>query len=223
MDVTVTGIFTSGIKDLDDGYFRIQRKLANRLLENEKVETIAIGLSDEMPWDTFAGAVQARFPDLEATSFEVLDKALYQNAVDYLQKQFNQVQFIILLIVTLGITNTISFTVLERTREIGNLRANGESGLQVLDALLIESVIAGVVGGALGLLAMHVLNAALFSRGIVMPVAPGLTIPLLIKIALRPGYALITFGMGVVVTILATLFAGWRQVNRPIARLISNH
>ncbi|NEE42883.1 FtsX-like permease family protein, partial [Streptomyces sp. SID7982] len=64
-----------------------------------------------------------------------------------------------MLIAVLGIVNTLALSVLERTREMGTLRAIGLSRGQTMRMIMTESVVISlfgavlgvVVGGALGL------------------------------------------------------------------------
>jgi putative ABC transport system permease protein len=220
VDVTVTGIFHSGLKDLDDSYFRIQRSLAAKLLDTDKVESIAIGLSDDRMWDSFAKFAGEKLPELSATPFAVLDKVYYQHSVDWLGQQFMVILMIIVLIVLLGITNTVSFTVLERSQEIGNLRANGESAHEVLLLLLWEGALVGILGAALGILVSYFINIVIIPNGILMPPAPGLTRQFYVKVELRAVWVAISSALGITVALMATLLAGWRQVRQPIAALL---
>jgi putative ABC transport system permease protein len=55
------------------------------------------------------------------------------------------------LIALLGITNTLSLSIIERTREIGLLRAVGMSRKQVRRMIRWESVIISVFGAVLGI------------------------------------------------------------------------
>ncbi|MFO0851925.1 MAG: FtsX-like permease family protein [Gemmataceae bacterium] len=56
-----------------------------------------------------------------------------------------------LLVACLGITNTLVTSVVERTREIGILKAVGASGRQVWGVFLAEGAVIGLAGGLLGL------------------------------------------------------------------------
>ena len=58
-----------------------------------------------------------------------------------------------LLVAALGITNTMVMSVLERTRQIGLLKAVGFRNRHVLLILLVESGLIGLAGGILGVLA----------------------------------------------------------------------
>jgi putative ABC transport system permease protein len=92
-------------------------------------------------------------------------------------KQIDQlVQFFQLLlalsvgIAILGIVNTLALSVLERTRELGLLRAVGMSRRQVKRMVRVESVLVSVFGGLLGLVVGIVfgvaLQKALVSQGV---------------------------------------------------------
>ncbi len=70
-------------------------------------------------------------PNLEAFSFNDLDKVYYQNSVDFLQAQFSFIRVIIFLIIGLGILNTIVVGMLEQAGGVGALRANVESRIRL--------------------------------------------------------------------------------------------
>ncbi len=220
LDVRVTGIFHSGLKEADDSYFRIQMVDALRLLDTDKVETFAIGLRSDRDWPAFAQAVRTQLPELEATPFEVLDEVYYQHAVDWLGQQFAVIQLIILVIVTLGITNTISFTVVERTPEIGNLRANGESAWEVLQLLLWEGFLIGLIGAALGIIGAWLFNTLALPKGILMPPAPGITRQFNVKIELQWAMVFLASALGLGSTLFATWVAAWRKVHIPIGEAL---
>lgn len=125
--VTVSGIFHTGSYDLDYRISRIPLKLAQALLQTSKVESIAVGLSSLGGWPSFVAAAKKGFPELEAVPFDELDRVYYRHAVDRLDSQFTFIKAIVIVIVFLGIFNTISMRIMEGIGEIGALRANGES------------------------------------------------------------------------------------------------
>jgi putative ABC transport system permease protein len=57
-----------------------------------------------------------------------------------------------LLVAALGIANTMLMSVLERTREIGIMKAVGASNRQLQFIFLVEGALVGIFGGGLGLL-----------------------------------------------------------------------
>jgi len=219
-DLIVTGIFHTGTKEFDDLGFRIPLSVAHTLLDTQRVESIALGLNSLEDWGPVARAVAGPSSGLEATPFAVLDKVFYQNAVDWLGSQFRVIKFIIFFIVILGIFSTVSAAVLERKQEVGNLRANGESRLQVLALFLAEGAFLGLAGAVTGILSMITLNATLLAKGLIMPPSPGLTRNFLVFIELQASSGLETFLLGSVCALVGTAIAAVKVVRLPIGEAL---
>jgi putative ABC transport system permease protein len=185
--VTVTGVFHTGSQEFDNRAFRVPLTVAQTLLGTDRVESISVALSGIETWSSFARAAKTALPDLDAVSFEELDEVYYRHAVDWLDAQFGFIRSIILLVVFLGIFNVISMTVLERTGEIGALRANGDGRLEIATGQILEAAALGGLGGAVGLLAGWALSAGPLRDGVSMPPAPGITrsFRILIELGLR--------------------------------------
>jgi len=81
---------------------------------------------------------------------------------------------IALLVGGIGIANTMFMSVMERTREIGVLKAVGATDNMVLEVFLIEAGIIGLVGGALGLLLAAVATLVLNYFGVPTDISPEL-------------------------------------------------
>ncbi len=220
IDLIVTGIFHTGTQEFDDRIFRLPLQQAFTLLDTDKVETVSLGLKSLKDWDPVAKSTTSEYPNLEATPFAVLDEVYYQHSVDWLKAQFAVIQVIILTIVLLGIFNSVSTAILERKQEIGNLRANGESVMDILKLLALEGMTLGVVGAFFGILGSLILNYTLLNQGILMPPAPGLTRQYHVLVELQPDMALYCFIMGVAAALVATLFAGIKVARLPIGEAL---
>jgi len=64
---------------------------------------------------------------------------------------FDVLGIIAVLVAALGVVNTLSMSVVERTREIGMLRSMGMTRFQVVQMILAEAGLLGIIGGLLGL------------------------------------------------------------------------
>jgi putative ABC transport system permease protein len=113
-------------------------------------------------------AVDARSPDLrgklETRVAALLDRSYpnleTQSAADAKDEigaeinrtfnMFNAIVVIAVIVSLLGVINTLAMSVLERTREIGVLRALGASRWQVRSTMLDESLLITVAGSAVG-------------------------------------------------------------------------
>jgi putative ABC transport system permease protein len=164
--------------------------------------------------------VEARYPALEAVPFATLDAIYYQHSVDWLRSQFGVIQIIIIVIVVLGIFNTVSNGVLERRQEIGNLRANGESSLDVMALLALEGLSLGLLGAVIGCSAAWLIDVTVLREGILMPPAPGITRQFHVLIELQARMALTTSAMGIAAALLGTLVAGWKVARMPIGEAL---
>jgi ABC-type lipoprotein release transport system permease subunit len=66
----------------------------------------------------------------------------------------------------IGISNTMLLAILERTREIGMIRALGMTGGQVVFCYMVEAALLGLIGSALGILAGCLLNIPMVKYGV---------------------------------------------------------
>lgn len=64
---------------------------------------------------------------------------------------FDVLGILAVLVAALGVLNTLSMSVVERTREIGMLRSMGMTRFQVVQMVLAEAGLLGIIGGLLGL------------------------------------------------------------------------
>lgn len=84
---------------------------------------------------------------------------------------------IALLVGAIGVTNTMFMSVMERTRQIGILKALGAKNRDVMKIFLIESSLLGLVGGLIGVGIGIVIGLAIpiFTAGTGFDLAPAIT------------------------------------------------
>jgi putative ABC transport system permease protein len=132
------------------------------------------------------------------------------NILDYefIQEQVNQVlgtieavlggiAAISLLVAGVGIINTMTISVIERTHEIGILKAIGATSKDVLLLFLSEATITGIVGGILGSIFGFVLGK-IVGDYINLPVSSSAFLGIMVV------------GFAVVTSVLSGLYPAWR-------------
>jgi len=82
--------------------------------------------------------------------------------MDQAFRMFDVMALISIVVGSLGVINTLTMSVIERTREIGMLRAIGTTRGQIVRMVLAEAMLMGVIGGILGLGTGVVLARILF-------------------------------------------------------------
>jgi putative ABC transport system permease protein len=120
-----------------------------------------------------------------------------------------------LLVAGIGIMNIMIVSLIERTREIGILKALGMRSRTVLGIFLGESVIIGVIGSVLGIVlgwGLANIVALLFSSGLFGNVGGGQAAAgaLSITPVLTPTVFIGAFGFGIGVSVIFALYPAWR-------------
>ncbi|PSL56019.1 putative ABC transport system permease protein [Saccharothrix carnea] len=117
-----------------------------------------------------------------------------------------------ILIAVLGVINTLALSVIERTRELGLLRAIGMRRAQVMRMITVESVVISVFGALLGL----VVGTALGVAAVQALEDVGIT-DLGIPWAQLGSYLLVAAGVGVVAAILPAIRAARLNVLQAVS------
>jgi putative ABC transport system permease protein len=112
-----------------------------------------------------------------------------------------------LLVAGVGIMNIMIVSLLERTREIGILKALGMKSRTVLSIFLCESVIIGLIGALLGIVLGWVLGNVVI-RVISSGLLGGAALNIVPILTLEVG--LLALGFGVGVSVIFALYPAWR-------------
>nr|WP_281721310.1 FtsX-like permease family protein [Nitrosomonas nitrosa] len=208
--VVVVGIFESFQKEFDDHYLEMPIKTAQELMKIGKdVQTAVFILEDQADPRETAAALQVAFKS-HHEEYEIrtwTELALFYNAtVDLFKRMFSVINVVIGLIVILGITNAITMSIFERTREIGTTMAIGTRPSLVVLQYVLEGVMIGVCGGIAGCLIGWLVASAVSLIGIPMPPPPGGTRPWVALITPPLGTYMTAFCTSVVTGILASLW-----------------
>ena len=212
--VKVRGIWESGEKAYDDRLLKAPIQEVQRLLDNEgEVQSIVLLLDNTentgIVRDHLAALIRDRGFDLEIKTWE--DLALrYHQVRDLFSKIFNVMALIVSFIVVLGIANTMTMSIFERTREIGTIMALGTRRSGVISMFLLEGIVLGVLGGILGTVAGVVIAKAVSYVGIPMPPPPGSTRGFIAQILIVPAVLAKAFRLSLIAAILSSLYPAWR-------------
>ncbi|OGR43664.1 MAG: hypothetical protein A2X35_08355 [Elusimicrobia bacterium GWA2_61_42] len=118
--------------------------------------------------DAALAAAALADPALDVQPWQVTEKEFYQAML--LDKKGGDItNYVIMLIVAIGVLNTVLMSVLERTREYGVLKALGTRPASVFLLIMAEVFILTLVSCAAGALGALGLNHYLAAHGIPMP------------------------------------------------------
>ncbi len=208
-----------GIKELDDIYVALHLEQAQRLVygnDTPRATAVVVQLqhTDQMP------AAKARLHQLMDTTFagkylDILEFAtlnpFYGQATNMFGAIFGFISLLIGAIVLFTVGNTMSMAVVERTVEIGTLRAMGLRHAGIRRLFVCEGVMLGTIGAVIGvataLLAAYAINHSGFTW---TPPGRVEALPLALSVW---GETKMIIGTGIGLMLVATLSA-WLPAHR---------
>ena len=153
-----------------------------RYCRANEVSTILIKVQDEQTISNVQSTIDALYGKRYQLSIEANTavKERIFNLMDQAFIMFDMMAVLAVIVASLGIVNTLTMNVMERTREIGMLRAIGMTQQQVRQMILAEAGLMGIMGGLLGLV-FGIFLSRIFLFG--MTAMSGYKIDLVIPIA----------------------------------------
>ncbi|MDY6875101.1 MAG: FtsX-like permease family protein [Chloroflexota bacterium] len=205
----VAGIYETGLAYEDTGVVIGLREAQALTGKHNQVMWYGIKLRDPEQVGTVRHELETTFPDISFSLSSEVTESL--SDFQLLEEMVGQISFLAVFIGGVGMLNAMLMSVLERTREIGVLRALGWRRGRVLGMILQESLALGAVGGVCGILLGLGLTWALEQ----IPGTMG---------AIDPVYTPQLFVQAVVVALVAGVVGGlypaWRATRmRPVEAL----
>lgn len=194
--------------------------LAQKLLRMEgRITELAVAVENLDQVDQVAADVRAALgPDFEVHTWAELAPERagimnIQNAISVV------VSFVFLMLMLLGVANTMLMSVLERTREVGTMMAVGLTRQAVLRLILTEALVLGLLGAAAGLLLTAGLVFGPLSLGLRFT-PPNATMAIDIFPFLTARFELGVAALAIGGAVLFALYPAWRASRlRPVEAL----
>ena len=181
-------------------------EVAVRIADLDQAQAVAVALRKEL-----GDAYEVHVWDDVATFFK--DMMFRQNFI------LSLVASVFMILMLLGVANTMLMSVLDRTREIGTMMAVGVKRSKILVLFLLEAAAIGSLGGVVGGVVGSAITAWLHHRGItiLLPTSP---VPYIIRPFVSPLYLLeVTLIAGIGGMVFAA-YPAWRASRlRPVQAL----
>lgn len=224
LDVDVHGVFDTGNLATNDKAIVFSFELAQRLFDTEGAQRIVLLLQDVSQTlalrETLTRRLRSEGFDMEVRTWEELS-ASYLQVKNFLTMIFMFIACIVFVVVLMSVTNMTSMSVVERTREIGTLRALGMKRPVLARLFTQESVslalFACLVGTPVTILIAHGVNELNIRY---TPPNSSDTVPLRVDMELA-SLALSTCVLSLIAG-AAALTPAWRAARSPIADALSH-
>jgi len=189
VDLTVAGVFTTGLQDLDARVARVHLATAERLLSTDRITSLLVGLEDDADLTAVTKLIEQDLPT-GGTPLAVVDWAarapFYRQVRGLYIGIFVFLGAIIGVLVALSTSNTFQMSVLERVREFGTLLAMGTDRLQLARLVVMEAVWLAIIGGVAGSLLTLATATAINALEIEMPPPPAAVDAITLSVLLEP-------------------------------------
>jgi putative ABC transport system permease protein len=205
----VVGIYETGVGFEDNGAvitLRDAQRLAGR---PHQVTMYGIKLRDPGRAEEVRAYLNENFEEIDVSLSSEFAESLPD--MQAMEDMTGQIAFMAVLLGAISMLNTMLMSVLERTREIGVLRALGWQRRQVVGMILKEALVLGLIGGGVGLL----LGMAMVWGVQQIPLIGGM---------LQPSYSVELIGQTLIIALVAGaiggLYPSWRATRmRPVEAL----
>ncbi|MEW6677708.1 MAG: FtsX-like permease family protein [Pseudomonadota bacterium] len=219
LDVSVGGGFNTGNAGTNDKFIFMPLALAQSLLDAEgRADRLTVLLDDVDQTGPLAAkllhTLQAAGYDVEIKTWVDLS-AFYRQVHDMFDMIFGFIFAIVLTVVVMSVANSMGMAVVERTREIGTLRAIGLKRLGVVRLFATESLLLALIGCGVGVLITLGVRWGINAADIAyVPPNSVRPVPLLVDLDLmRMG---LTLAMMLAVGTIAALLPARRAARQPI-------
>jgi len=191
---------------------------AQSFFGTDKCDQIIVQLEndDEATIESVSEAIDEAFSDQVSVTSSTAVLDTISSVFSTVEIFLAGIAAISLLVAGIGIMNIMIVSLMERTREIGILKALGMKSRTVLLIFLSEAAIVGLMGGAIGIASGWVLanvvavalggGGFLMMRGAQAPVTGGIAI----TPVLTPTVFLGAFAFGIILSIVFALYPAWR-------------
>jgi putative ABC transport system permease protein len=224
MDADVVDVFNTGNAGTNDKYIVVPFEFAQHLLDTNSVERYIVLLNDVEQTNLVRDALKQRLSsvgfDVEIKTWAELS-SFYGQVKNLFDMIFAFIFSIVFVIVVMSVVNTMGMTVIERTREIGTLRALGQQRWDTVTLFVVEGSLIAVVGTLIGLLITIAVSIAVNSAGITYT-PPNSSGAVKLLIDLHPASIVLVLTFIIVMATIAALWPAYRASRKEIVEALAH-
>jgi len=218
--IVVNGIFSQfgsgGIGSTDDIVLLTSRDF-KKITGESNITSATIQVYDVTNVESIADEIEQAINEnhgdddfASATTMSSIMESI-QNIIGVIQMMLVAIASIALIVASIGIMNTMLTSVMERTREIGIMKAIGAENKDVMSIFIIEGIIVSVIGGLCGIF-LGVFGSQALGEIVSMQGSSGAGPPS--GMALNPVVTLssvmLAIGVSILVGVLSSSYPAWK-------------
>lgn len=221
----VAGVFSLNSAAFEGQLVFVPMPYAQLLLNTTGVGNVIVKLEDLEDSDRIARIVgeelQTAGLDLDVRTWYELS-TFFQQISGFFNALFFFLTFAISVLVFFIVLQVLTLSFLERTREVGTIRALGTKSRQVFSMFVSEGVLLGVLGGLSGLMLGWLISLG-FNALEIGWTPPGAIDPVQVRIAASWQVGVLPFTVSVLATSLSALYPSARSARASIVDALRTH
>lgn len=148
--LTVAGIFDLGNNSLNETWLFMSLARAQRLLGfGDDISRVEVQVEDVFAADLLAESYEKQFIGIKSENWKVQNASLL-SALTSQSSSSLTIQAFVLLAITLGIASVLAVSVVQKSKQIGILKAMGTSSASASRIFLFQGGILGLLGSIIG-------------------------------------------------------------------------
>jgi len=220
--VDVVGELSYALEDVEKQLGLFPIAFVQRLLKTDGVEKILVGIEDLSQADAIAAELRGTLSEagipLAVRTWEDLNPS-YESLSSFYAAFSGVAGLAVFVLVFFSVLEVLTISFLERTREIGTLRAFGTTRGRVFRTFFLEGawlgLIGGIVGVAIGVGISLIFNAVGFAW-----TPPGAAIPQAIRLQVDASTALVPLGTALLATLVSSIAPSWKNARLRIVEAL---
>ncbi len=224
MDAEVVDIFETGNAGTNDKMILVPFEFAQHLMDTTGAQRFVVLLDNiHNTWiarDELLKKLTEAGLSVEIKTWRDLS-SFYNQVAGLFNMIFTFIFCIVFIVIVMSVINTMSMSVVERTREIGTLRSLGFKRTQVVYLFLLEGCILAIIAVGVGALVSFAVAASIDLAGIEYT-PPNSSAPVPLIIALNFPQMFVTFLLALVLAGLAAVWPSVGASRKPI-HMALNH
>ena len=162
VDANLGAEHTTGLQFLEDTVILLPLLCIQELLSTQAIESMSVYLKNDVSTEIFFNKLQVRLNQLNFKTDiyrfdDPLINPMHQGTMGFLYVMGGFFIFLICTAVSLTIINSLTMGIIERTREIGTLRAVGFKVNQVIQLYIKENILLCLISMGIGVILSYII------------------------------------------------------------------
>ncbi len=215
IDVDVVGIFDLGNRTLNESWMVTSLSTAQALFENDGLSAYEIQVIDVFASVELRDAMREQFPGYRIDEWQSENEDLLAGLEGQSISSL-MIQIFVMISVVLGIASVLAISVLQKSRQLGILKAMGITDRKASLIFLFQGMILGIFGAVIGISLGITLVYAFSTFAVDASGDP------VVRVLINPAFIAISAAVAILASLVASIIPARRSARLNVIEVIRN-